>query len=196
MAIKSKKVLSGFQVGVAIIILAAVAGFILISSGLFDSPTVPNTQHNHANDNKAPASPSVNLNAINEINKLENVLKSNPNNHEALLSLGHLLNDNGFYDRAIEKYETYLKDHPDNVDVIVDMGVCFFELKNYDKAINIIKSGIQIDPNHQIANFNLGIVNFANNNITEAKLWWEKANKINPNSNLGKKAEELLKSNK
>ncbi len=110
MSIKSKKVLSGFQLGVAIVVLAAIAGFILISSGLFDSPPVSATQHNHTNNNSnTPASSSVNLNAINEINKLEDVLKNNPNNHEALLSLGHLLNDNGFYERAIQKYELYLK---------------------------------------------------------------------------------------
>ena len=195
MTVKSKKILSSFHLGVAITIFAAIAAFVLISSGLFDSPEVSAPEHNHTNNNQAPAS-SVNLNAINEINRLEDVVKNNPTNHEALISLGHLLNDNGFYDRAIQKYEIYLNDHPQNIDVIVDMGVCYFELKNYDKAINVIKSAIQLDPNHQIANFNLGIVNFANNNEAEAKLWWEKAKNINPNSNIGKKSEELLKSNK
>jgi len=139
--------------------------------------------------------PSVDINKLNEINKLEDIVKSNPTNHEALLSLGHLLNDNGFYDRAIDKYETYLKGHADNVDVIVDMGVCYFELKQYDQAIKVIKSALVINPKHQIANFNLGIVNLANNNSAEAKLWWQKARDIDPNTNIGKKAEELLKSN-
>ena len=32
-------------------------------------------------------------------------------------------------------------------------------------------------------------------NIDEAKSWWQKAIDLNPNTNIGKKAEELLKSN-
>ena len=195
MSNNSNKKISGFQLGVAAVVLVAFGAFVLIASGVFDSPTAVNNQHTHTNNSPTQNTPSVNLNVINEINKLEDVVKSNPKNHEALLSLGHLLNDNRFYDRAIQKYELYLKDHSNNVDVIVDLGVCYFELKKYDKAINIIKSALEINPKHQIANFNLGIVNLANNNSTEARLWWEKAKNINPNSNIGKKAEELLKSN-
>ncbi len=177
-------------------VLFALGAFVLISSGLFDSADVTANQNTHSLNNSINSNnPPVDLNAINEINKLEEVVKSSPQNHEALLKLGHLLNDNGFYERAIDKYETYLKTHSDNADVIVDMGVCYFELKKYDKAINVIKSALGINPNHQIANFNLGIVNLANNNSTEAKQWWQKARDINPNTNIGKKAEELLKSN-
>ena len=193
----TKQSLSTFQLLSIIVVLLAFGAFVLISSGLFDSEDIIANQHNHSEDNSVSTNmgSSVDLNKLNEINKLEEIVKSNPTNHEALLSLGHLLNDNGFHERAIEKYETYLKGHGDNVDVIVDMGVCYFEMKNYDKAINVIKSALAINPKHQIANFNLGIVNLANNNPSEAKLWWEKARDINPNSNIGKKAEELLKSN-
>lgn len=193
MSNNSKKKLTGFQLGISAVLLLAVGAFLLIASGIFDTPAGMNNEHVH--NNAAPQNPSVNLNVVNEINKLENIVKSNPSNHEALLSLGHLLNDNGYFEKAVVKYELYLKDHPDNVDVIVDMGVCYFELKKYDKSINVIKSALEINPKHQIANFNLGIVNFANNNIAEAKLWWEKAKNINPSSNIGIKAEELLKSN-
>lgn len=193
MSNNSKKQITRFQLVTTAVILVAFGTFVLIASGIFDSPSVKNDEHVHTNS--AMPNSSTNLNVINEINKLENIVKSNPSNHEALLNLGHLLNDNGYFDRALVKYELYLKDHPDNVDVIVDMGVCYFELKKYDKSINVIKSALEIDPKHQIANFNLGIVNFANNNIAEAKLWWEKARDINPSSNIGKKAEELLKSN-
>lgn len=191
------KSLSTFQLISTIAVLLAFGIFVLISSGLFDTPVVNATQHNHSqsNSNSAQMNSSVDLNKMNEINKLEEIVKSNPGNHEALLSLGHLLNDNGFYEKAIVKYETYLKGHGDNVDVIVDLGVCYFELKKYDQAIKTIKSGLELNPKHQIGNFNLGIVNLANGNPEEAKTWWEKAKNIDPNTNIGKKAEELLKSN-
>ena len=188
--------ISNFQLLSIITLLLAFGAFILISSGLFDSDVISASQHTHSNNNNnTMGGSSVDLNKVNEINKLEETVKNNPGNHEALLQLGHLLNDNGFYQRAIEKYQTYLKTHPDNVDVIVDMGVCYFELKNYDRAIQVIKSGLEKNPKHQIANFNLGIVNLANNNPTEARRWWEIARDLNPTTNIGQKADELLKSN-
>jgi tetratricopeptide (TPR) repeat protein len=192
----SKKILSSFQLMSVVAVLFALGAFVLISSGLFDSADAKVNQHTHSQNNPPNSNnPSVDLNAINEINRLEQVVKSSQQNHEALLKLGHLLNDNGFHERAIDKYETYLKTHSDNADVIVDMGVCYFELKKYDKAINVIKSALVINPIHQIANFNLGIVNLANSNPAEARQWWQKARDIDPNTNIGKKAEELLKSN-
>lgn len=194
MSKQQKKNISNFQLLSIVTVLVAFGAFILISSGLFDSGVVTANQHTHSNNNSSMGS-SVDLNKINEINTLEETVKNNPGNHEALLQLGHLLNDNGFYQRAIEKYQTYLKTHPDNVDVIVDLGVCFFELKNYDRAIQVIKSALEKKPKHQIANFNLGIVNLANNNPTEARKWWEIARDINPTTNIGQKADELLKSN-
>jgi tetratricopeptide (TPR) repeat protein len=194
MSKQQKKNISSFQLLSIITVFIAFGAFILISSGLFDSGTITANQHTH-NDNSSSMGSSVDLNKINEINRLEETVKNNPGNHEALLQLGHLLNDNGFYQRAIEKYQTYLKTHSDNVDVIIDMGVCYFELKNYDRAIQVIKSALEKNPKHQIANFNLGIVNLANNNPAEARKWWEIARDINPTTNIGQKADELLKSN-
>ena len=42
--------------------------------------------------------------------------------------------------------------------------------------------------------FNIGIVNFAANNKSEAVTWWKKAIEIDPNTNIAKKAEELINS--
>ncbi len=194
MSKKQTKNISNFQLLSIVTVFVVFGAFILISSGIFDSGVVAANEHTHSNNTNTIGS-SVDLNKINEINKLEGTVKNNPGNHEALLQLGHLLNDNGFYQRAVEKYQTYLKTHPDNVDVMVDLGVCYFELKNYDRAIQVIKSALEKNPKHQIANFNLGIVNLANNNPTEARKWWEIARDINPTTNIGQKADELLKSN-
>lgn len=191
---QKNKNISKFQLISILTVLFALGAFILISSGIFDSGAVTAKQLTNSVNMNSMGS-SVDLNKINEINRLEETVKNNPANHEALLQLGHLLNDNGFYQRAIEKYQTYLITHPDNADVIVDLGVCYFQLNNYDKATQVIKSALEKNPKHQIANFNLGIVNLANNNPTEARKWWKIARDINPNTNIGKKADELLKSN-
>lgn len=190
-----KKEITSLQLLLTIFGLSAIGIFLLIISGLFDTAETV-VQHNHTNnESQQVQSPSVDLNKLNEINKLEEVVKNNPTNHEALLNLAHMQNDNGFYDKAVEKYEQYLKLHPENADVIVDLGVCYFELKKYNKSISVIESALKINPTHQIAHFNLGIVNLSNGNINKAKEWWGKARDIDPNSNIGKKAEELLKTN-
>ncbi len=196
MAKQVKKELSGFQLISIISILVVVGLVLLISSGLFDS-TAAVQEHVHTNTETTTPnnSPSVNLNVISEINKLEGIVNSNPENHEVLLQLGHLLNDNRFYDKAIVQYEKYLLTHPDNADVIVDMGVCYFELKKYDKAILVLENALKFNPKHQIAHFNLGIVNFANQNVIKAKEWWTKCKDLDPSTNIGIKAEELLKTN-
>lgn len=190
------KMLTNFQLIGFVVLLLFLGGFLLISSGIFDEAEVKNNfvnQHNHPVEENTN---SVDLNVINEINSLEEEVKNNPNNYDALLNLGHLLNDNGFHDRAIEKYNKYLIKFPKNADVLVDLGVCYFEQRKYDEAIVKIKKAIDINPKHQIAHFNLGIVTFSKNDIEAAKEWWQKARDLDPNSNIGQKAEQLLKTNK
>ena len=82
---------------------------------------------------------------------------------------------------------------PKDADVIVDMGVCYFQLGKHAEAIGYFKKGIEINPKHQIAHLNLGVVNsFGLKNRVEAEKWWKKAVELDPNSDIGKKAQEFL----
>lgn len=174
-----------------IIFLLLVGMVILYSSDTFKSlPTSTKIQTHNTNNPHA----SADLSSLNEIKKLENILISNPNDHQATLKLGHLYNDSGFKQKAIEKYTNYLKVHPNEPDVIVDMGVCYFELKKYEKAIELMNKAISIDPKHQIAHFNLGIVNFSAGNIESANEAWARTVEINPSTDVAKRANELSKS--
>jgi tetratricopeptide (TPR) repeat protein len=110
------------------------------------------------------------------------------------LELANLLHDSGFFDRAIENYKKYLEIKPNSTNALVDMGICYFELQNYASADSVMKIAIKIEPQHQQANFNLGIVNLAAGKIDESKEWFKKAIAIDPNSEIGKKAEQILQS--
>jgi tetratricopeptide (TPR) repeat protein len=139
----------------------------------------------------------VKLESIQEINQQEELVKNNPNDLDNLLKLGHMLNDAGFYEKAIERYKQYLKLKPNIADVIVDMGVCYFQTGKYDNAVSNFKKGIEINPEHQIAHMNLGVVyKFGLNNKTEAVKWWKKAVQLDPTSEVGKKAQDFLNQNK
>ena len=133
------------------------------------------------------------LNQLQRIKELE-AKAENTNDPETILELGHLYNDSGFFDKAIETYKKYLAKNPRNADVLVDLGVCYFNLQNYDEAEKAMKNAINLVPNHQIGKFNLGIVNFSKGNIDEAKKWWQECIQINPNTEIGIKAKSLLES--
>lgn len=134
------------------------------------------------------------LSKLKQIQELEVKVNNNPEDMKSLLQLGHLYNDNGFYDKAVERYKSYLSRNPNEPDVLVDMGVCYFELNKFEDAIATMKKALVINPKHQIAHFNLGIVSFSSGQLDEAKNWWKKTIEINPVTEIAKKAEELLKS--
>ena len=113
---------------------------------------------------------------------------------QLVLQLAHLKNDAGMPEQAIVLYRQYLEKNPKDTDARVDMGVCYYVLKNYPAAISEMKEALKYKPDHQIAHLNLGIVNFAAGNTAESKEWLQKAVDLNPNSDIGKRAQELLNS--
>jgi len=172
--------------------LALVGMIILYSAGTFDSPKIVVTNNNFNSENNEHNHSTVDLNSLNEIKLLEEKVKNNPSDLKSLLSLSHLLNDSGFYDKAIENYKKYLTKDSKNVDVIIDMGVCYYQLGDFDSAIKTMEKGVSINPKHQIGNFNLGIVNSAKGNNLKSQEYFGKAVKIDPNSDIGIKAKNLL----
>lgn len=187
-----KIVLSSTKLIYLIIALLLIGMIILYSGGTFVTPKIDRSKVvNNAMPNDDVHN-SVDMNALNEIKTLETKVNNNPNDLGSLLKLAHLLNDSGFYQKAIENYKKYLEKNSTDVDVIIDMGVCYYQLRNYDTAIKTMEKGILLNPKHQIAHFNLGIVNSAKGNHDEAVNYWKKAVEINPTTNIATKAQSLL----
>lgn len=187
----NQKQLSTTKLLYLVVFLLFAGMIILYSANTFKSLPKSGAVNTPASNNPHAG---TDLSQLNEIKKLEDVLAANPKDHQSLLKLGHLYNDSGFKERAIEKYTTYLTVHPKEADVIVDMSVCYFDLNNNDKAIELLNEAISLEPNHQIAHFNLGIVNFSAGNIDVAKNHWKDAVNIDPTTEVARKAEELSKS--
>ena len=70
----------------------------------------------------------------------------------------------------------------------------YYNLGDYATAINEMETAIKYEPKHQIAHLNLGIVNLTAQNLQESKEWFRKAVELNPESEAGKRAQELLNS--
>ena len=169
----------------------AVIAIIILTSGILDSTPVTQTAMNQ--DQVQPNTNSgVNLNNMQLINDLEAKIKQNPEDYKSLLELAHLKNDSGLFDAAIVNYKTYLEKNPKDADARVDMGVCYFNLQDYSSAIKEMETALTYVPNHQIAHLNLGVVNLSAGNIEKSKEWLKKAYDLNPTSEVGKKAEQLL----
>lgn len=175
-----------------ITILAGLVGIIfliLFLAGVFDSKESEITQQNQFNQGQPGQ-----LEAVNEINALEDKVKANPNDLDSRLQLSHLLHDSGFFDRAVQSYKIYLEKVPANADARVDMGVCYFELKQYDNAIAAMEEALKYQPKHQTAHMNLGVVNLNAGNTEKAKEWFTKTIEIDPTSPLAENAKKLLNS--
>ena len=190
--IENNKQLSSTKIVYLIIFLFVIGMIILFGSDAFNSPKAILNVSSDEQINDPHVHDGADLSKLQEIKTLEDRIIAEPNNTELILKLGHLLNDSGFYEKAIERYKKYLSVKPNEPDVIVDMGVCYFQLSDFNLAIEVMESAIKINPKHQIACFNLGIVNSAAGNHDEALDWWKKAVEIDANSNIGKKAKKLL----
>lgn len=168
-------------------ILVVVIGSILI---LYNSNSTKTGMQNPQQETQS----RFDLNALNEINQLENELKNDPDNQQKLLRIANLNHDAGFFEKAIGYYERYLKLNPADNDAEVDMGVCYFELKQYDKASSIFENVIKKNPRHQIAFLNLGIVTLTKGDVEKAKEYFKKCVELGEHTDAGHRAAELLKS--
>jgi cytochrome c-type biogenesis protein CcmH/NrfG len=93
-----------------------------------------------------------------EILRLEEMVRTEPTNVQALITLGNLYFDSNQYQKAATTYERALAIQPNNPDVRTDLGVMYRALKNYDAAIKEFREAARIDPTHKNSRFNLGIV--------------------------------------
>lgn len=166
-----------------LIIVAFLAGFIIgaISGIKFyaaqrgESALVP---HEHEG---GPASPQAKANLTQEIGQLEDVLKRDPNNLQALISIGNAYFDANQYNKAIDAYQRALKIDPKNADVRTDMGIMYRSIKNYDSAVREFRQGAKDNPTHINSRFNLAIVlQNDKKDIPGAILAWEDFLKVEP----------------
>lgn len=94
----------------------------------------------------------------NALHDLEDMVKENPTNLEALIQLAHLYFDSSQLDKAIPAYEKALKIDPKNANLWTDIGVAFRRTSEPQKAIECFEKAIALDAKHEQSRFNKGIV--------------------------------------
>jgi Flp pilus assembly protein TadD, contains TPR repeats len=127
-----------------------------------------------------------------EIQALEKDVTSHPNDMVLTLQLANSLHDGLFYERAIPYYKMFLAKNPSDANARVDLGICYKELGNFSEAKKEMKEALKYVPKHLHANFNLGIVCLSEGNLHEANEWFRKTVALDPTSEVGKRAQQLL----
>lgn len=139
---------------------------------------------------------------LNEIENLEEKVKSNPQDYESILKLAHLYQDTGQLEKSVVNYKLYLEKFPDNADARIDLGVSYYQMAFEDKskkekyfsdAIVEMETALKYDPKHQLGHFNLGIVNLQSGKIDKAEKWFRECIALDPNTSVAQKAMEILK---
>jgi len=116
-----------------------------------------------------------------EIRAAKSILEKDPNNLQALISLGNAYFDTNQYQQAIDAYYKVLSIDPKNPDVRTDMGIMYRKLKQFDKAIEALRQAARDDPRHLNSRFNLGVVlKYDKNDFQGAIQAWEEFLKLSP----------------
>jgi cytochrome c-type biogenesis protein CcmH/NrfG len=91
------------------------------------------------------------------VRKLEDALKADPKNFEALRELGNIRYDERNFTEAAALYARALEVKPDDVNVRSDRGGALLQGKHIDEAIGELNTVLSKDPTHPQALYILGI---------------------------------------
>ncbi|MEW6510060.1 MAG: tetratricopeptide repeat protein, partial [Bacteroidota bacterium] len=132
---------------------------------------------------------------------LERAVAAAPNDAAALLRLANALHDNAMLPRAIDTYKKYLTIRAKDPDARTDLGICYFQMAQIDtvNAFALLQSAAQEmtrahqdAPSHQPSAFNLGVVYLHMGKLEESNKWFKEAVALNKDSDLGRRAQNIL----
>jgi tetratricopeptide (TPR) repeat protein len=184
----SRNNISSFWSSKSIFGAVAIIALVIIAYAVLDErrPSVDIVQQQATQPISAP------LQLPTEIQELENSVAANPDDMSLTLQLANAFHDRLLYENAIPYYKTYLVMNPKDANARVDLGICYKELGNFTEAENEMKTALHYVPNHLNAHFNLGIVYLSEGNIRESNIWFKRTVALDPTSEVGKRAQQLL----
>jgi Tfp pilus assembly protein PilF len=179
-------------VAVVVVLIVGVALAFELLTGTKNRPVPPQAQNPSQMDQGGAQRQGANMAALPQIEQMEAQLKANPSDHELMLRIANVLQDNRFFDKAIAYYRQYLEHHPGSADALVDLGICYHDTGQLEEAKKTMTKALDIDPKHVNAHFNLGIVALNKGDVEEANTWFRKTIALSPSSAVGQRAQQLL----
>ncbi|MFQ5735228.1 MAG: tetratricopeptide repeat protein [Thermodesulfobacteriota bacterium] len=141
--------------------------------------------------NAPAAGPQVNSTAL--IDDLKARLKEDPNDADILWRLADVYFESKQFAESSEYYKKVIAVKPNETDVYNDLGLSQHYMGNSSEALRYINEGIKKNPYHQRIWLTKGfIMAYGMGDLEGAKTAWEKANALNPESQIGKAAADFL----
>ncbi len=128
-----------------------------------------------------------------QVQELQNKIKANPGDYDALVALANINFDQRNFSEAADLYIKALA-VKDNPDVRTDLGTMLFYSDRYDEALTELNRVLAVKPTHAQALFNLGVVQLHGKNDSKGALQtWEKLIQTNPDFPQRAVVEEQIK---
>jgi len=110
----------------------------------------------------------------------EKILKSEPNNFNALHFLEMICSQTGDFDNAIRYIKKEIELMPSNVDLYIKIGSLLMKKNLFSEAIDYLKKALNLKPFLPDAYFNLGFASMNIGQFDDAINFYRKALEINP----------------
>ena len=132
-------------------------------------------------------------NATDMLKELQATLKKNPGSFEVTISLADAYFEQKYYEESIKYYKKAIEIDPSRPWGYNAIGLALHYLGRPNDALEYIELGIKQNPYHQQIWLTKGfILAYGMADRDGAKTAWEKAKAINPDSRVGKAADEYL----
>jgi cytochrome c-type biogenesis protein CcmH/NrfG len=139
-------------------------------------PVGPGSQQTAQGD---PAPPPLDMARV---QALQDQVKTNPQNFDALTQLGNIQFDQKNYKEAANWYAKALDVRPEELNLRTDLGTALFYDNRFDEAIAQFRDTLARNPNHPQALFNIGVaLVHGKNDPQNALQYWDKLVETNPN---------------
>jgi len=117
-----------------------------------------------------------------DIAQLEDIVKKDPNNYQALVQIGNDYFDLGEAQKSVDAYTRALAIKDGDPNVLTDLGVMYRQLKDFPKALAAFRKAAAASPTHPQSRMNIGVVLMHDlNDPKGAVAAWEDYLRVAPN---------------
>ena len=112
----------------------------------------------------------------NAVEHLQQALHYNPENKDALATLGDIYFEAGEYERALKAYRSVLHQDAANAECYSNIGYILWQMDCNDEAIDAYEAALKLDKDNEIAHNNLGVIYLDEHQQVEQSIpYFEKA---------------------
>jgi len=117
-----------------------------------------------------------------DIAQLEEIVKKDPKNYQALVQIGNDYFDIGEAQKSVDAYGKALAIKGDDPNVLTDQGIMYRQLKEFPKALAVFRKAASLSPTHPQSRKNIGVVLMHDLNDPKGAIAaWEDYLRVAPN---------------